>query len=86
MKRFVILLAVFAVAIPAIAQDKPTFGKGKDNPILKKFDKNGDGKLDEEEKQAVREKLQDIQSKPGGRHPAGKSKHSPKSKGHRKNP
>ena len=43
------------------------------NPLLKKFDRNGDGKIDDEERQAVREKLRQMRTKPGAMTPSGKT-------------
>lgn len=43
------------------------------NPLLKRFDKDGDGKISDEERQAVREKLRQMRTKPGAMTPSGQT-------------
>jgi len=40
---------------------------------FKQFDRNGDGKIDDEERRAVREKVRQMRDRPGARTPSGKT-------------
>lgn len=43
------------------------------DPLLKRFDKDGDGKISDAERQAAREKLRQMRTKPGAMTPSGKT-------------
>ena len=62
-----LLLSLMVLVSPACAQ---TRGGGD---LLKRFDKNGDGTIDEQERRGVREKLRDMRNKPGAMNPSGKT-------------
>lgn len=52
----------------------PAFGQNPDGPnVLRKYDKNGDGQIDDDERRAVREKLWQRQNQPGAMTPSGKT-------------
>ena len=52
----------------------PAFGQNPDGPnVLRKYDKNGDGQIDDDERRAVREKLRQRQNQPGAMTPSGKT-------------
>jgi para-nitrobenzyl esterase len=59
------------------AQEKrePKAGQAKEKGVdlIKRFDKNGDGKIDYDERRAVREKMRQKQNKPGALKPSGKT-------------
>jgi hypothetical protein len=83
-KTLAITLGILAMAIPANAHGK---GRGKGGgrrggqppaELVAKYDKNGDGKLDEAERAAVPE---EDRAKLGGRHGKGKGKGGGKGKG-----
>jgi acetyl esterase/lipase len=57
----------------AIAQEKPSRGGAGDKSLLQRFDTNGDGQIDDSERRAVREKMKQMQNKPGAMTPSGKS-------------
>ncbi len=73
MKTIVNFLVSLALALATPAQVSQKSGNVANNPLLKKFDKNGDGKIDDEERQSVREKLRQMQTKPGAMTPSGKT-------------
>ncbi len=64
---FWILLVLLPASRPVYSQT----GAGAD--LRKRFDKNGDGKIDDEERRAVLEKLRQRQNKPGAMTPSGKT-------------
>jgi para-nitrobenzyl esterase len=61
------------IATLGFAQERPARGGGTDKSILQRFDANGDGQIDDEERRAVRSKLQQMQNKPGARTPSGET-------------
>jgi para-nitrobenzyl esterase len=69
-----ILLALLTLVTlsPIQAQQAPKPATG-DNPLLKKFDTNGDGVIDEEERRGVRGKMREMQNRPGAMTPSGKT-------------
>ena len=72
--RICILLLVFIVLVSrATGQDRSTGGGSADKSLLQRFDTNGDGKIDDTERRAVREKMKQMQNKPGARTPSGKT-------------
>ena len=63
MRHLILIFFLLAVALPALADPGDKEGKKGDDPyagmrekILKEFDKDGDGKLSEEEREAARGK------------------------------
>jgi enterochelin esterase-like enzyme len=66
------LISLF-LAGTASAQRSPSSGEAAENPLLKKFDANGDGQLDDEERRNGRETLRQLQNKPGATTPSGKT-------------
>ncbi|MBL9081204.1 MAG: EF-hand domain-containing protein [Planctomycetales bacterium] len=76
-RSFASLVVALGLAVPSFAADekkpegKPTAGKpGAGGPgreaMIKKFDKNGDGKLDKDELSAARAAMGDRKPAPGG--------------------
>jgi dienelactone hydrolase len=62
-------LALAATSLSAQQPQKP--GGTANNALLKKFDTNGDGVIDDTERRGVREKLRQMQNKPGAMTPSG---------------
>lgn len=56
---------------PAAATPSPPASSA--NPLLRKFDDDGDGRISDEERKAVREKLRQMRTKPGAMTPSGKT-------------
>jgi dienelactone hydrolase len=59
--------------LAASAQAPAPQRRGAGDPVLQRFDTNGDGVIDENERRAAREKLRQMQNKPGARTPSGKT-------------
>lgn len=59
------VLAVVLTGSPLAQQPSRQGGAATANALLKKFDKNGDGKLDDEQRRAAREALRRTQAKRG---------------------
>jgi hypothetical protein len=57
MKTVLPLLGLLAIAGPASAHRGGPRGPGPDGPMLKEFDKNGDGKLDDAERATMESTL-----------------------------
>lgn len=68
-----VLPVVLLWGLAAQAQTSPKGGQAPNKSILERFDKNKDGKIDDEERRAVREKLKQRQNKPGALTPSGKT-------------
>jgi acetyl esterase/lipase len=76
MKTTITIVSLSAVltCLTLVAQESPRPAGGRlAEQRFKQFDKNGDDKIDEEERRAVREKLRQRQSKPGAMTPSGKT-------------
>ncbi|MFM7039246.1 MAG: carboxylesterase family protein [Planctomycetaceae bacterium] len=54
------------------AQQRPG-GAGPEKSLIQRFDANGDGQIDDQERRAVREKMKQLQNKPGAMTPSGKT-------------
>lgn len=63
----VVVLSLFIAGGPAFCQTP------RSSDLLKRFDKNGDGKIDDEERRSVRAKMKEMQNKPGAMTPSGKT-------------
>jgi para-nitrobenzyl esterase len=46
---------------------------GADKSLMQRFDSNGDGQIDDQERRSVREKIRQMQNKPGAMTPSGKT-------------
>jgi para-nitrobenzyl esterase len=74
MKIHHLLLLTLCLAVPAGAQQSPgRKAADPNNPLIKKFDLNGDGVIDDNERRGVREKMRQMQNKPGAMTPSGKT-------------
>ena len=72
MRHLIALLAVAGLCLPALAQEggaDETEKKTKKERILEKFDESGNGKLDPEEREKIREKMKKRRGGRGGRPP-----------------
>ncbi len=58
------------IELHAVAQNTPTRGGAADKSLVKRFDTNGDGQIDDNERRAVREKMKQMQNKPGAMTPS----------------
>ncbi len=68
------LIAALVCGMSALSANSPQrTGDVASDSLLKRFDKDGDAKIDEEERRAVREKLRQMQTKPGAMTPSGKT-------------
>lgn len=66
------LVSSCLVASSGFSQDRPSREGNSEKSLLQRFDANGDGKIDDNERRAVREKMKQIQSKPGAMTPSEK--------------
>lgn len=89
MRRFILGVVLFTLVLSGIARwparaDDPPAGSpptqaaaperdGARDALRRRFDANGDGVIDENERRAVREKLRQMQNKPGAMAPSGKT-------------
>jgi polyhydroxybutyrate depolymerase len=67
------LLLVLPVAIPGRASAEETPRADGGNALLRRFDTDGDGRIDDAERRAAREALRARQSRPGATTPSGKT-------------
>ncbi|MFM7929043.1 MAG: hypothetical protein ACKO9Q_15155, partial [Pirellula sp.] len=72
--RLVQSIIVLSILITLGSAQEPSKGdRGTpDKSLLQRFDANGDGKIDDNERRAVREKMKQIQNKPGAMTPSEK--------------
>jgi polyhydroxybutyrate depolymerase len=73
MKTPTLSLLALLLAAAALAQQPQKSGNVADDPRLKRFDKNGDGKIDDSERAATREWMRKRQQKPDAMTPSGKT-------------
>jgi para-nitrobenzyl esterase len=73
MRIHLILLTLCLTASAGAQQSPGRPAPATDNPLIKKFDLNGDGVIDDTERRGVREKLRQMQNKPGAMTPSGKT-------------
>jgi para-nitrobenzyl esterase len=66
------LVSSCLVASSGFSQDRPSREGNSEKSLLQRFDANGDGKIDDNERRAVREKMKQIQNKPGAMTPSEK--------------
>lgn len=64
------LISSCLLATSGYSQNRPSRGGTPDKSLLQRFDTNGDGVLDEQERRAVRSKIQQMQNKPGAMTPS----------------
>ena len=70
----VLLLAILHQWASVVFAQSPSEGSGSPNPsLLQRFDTNGDGQIDDGERRAVRDKMRQMQAKPGAMTPSGQS-------------
>ncbi|MFN9230620.1 MAG: carboxylesterase family protein [Planctomycetota bacterium] len=55
------------------AQERPDRGSGTEKSLLQRFDTNGDGEISDDERRGVREKMKQMQNRPGAMTPSGKT-------------
>ena len=67
------LISSCLLATSGFSQDRPSRGGTSDKSLLQRFDTNGDGQIDDTERRAVREKMKQMQNKPGAMTPSGES-------------
>lgn len=67
------LISSCLLATSGFSQDRPSRGGTSDKSLLQRFDTNGDGQIDDTERRAVREKLKQMQNRPGAMTPSGES-------------
>ncbi|MFN5909568.1 MAG: alpha/beta hydrolase family protein, partial [Planctomyces sp.] len=67
------LVSSCLLATSGISQDRPSRGGTSDKSLLQRFDTNGDGQIDDTERRAVREKMKQMQNRPGAMTPSGES-------------
>jgi len=76
MRLRILLISVLAVCLPAVScsgQQQPAGNGGPEKSLIQRFDSNGDGQIDEQERRAVRGKLKQMQGRPGALVPAGQT-------------
>jgi para-nitrobenzyl esterase len=61
------------IAAQGWAQERSSPGGGTEKSLLQRFDTNGDGEISDEERRGVREKMKQMQSRPGAMTPSGKT-------------
>ena len=66
-----LMLTIAAGMLPG--QSRSMQPETADLGLLRKFDRNGDGKIDDEERRAVREMMRQRNNQPGARTPSGKT-------------
>lgn len=67
------LISSCLLATSGFSQERPSRGGTSDKSLLQRFDTNGDGQIDDAERRAVREKMKQMQNKPGAMTPSGES-------------
>jgi acetyl esterase/lipase len=67
------LISSCLLATSGYSQNRPSRGGTPDKSLLQRFDTNGDGQIDDTERRAVREKMKQMQNKPGAMTPSGES-------------
>ena len=67
------LIGSCLLATSGFSQDRPSRGGTSDKSLLQRFDTNGDGQIDDTERRAVREKMKQMQNRPGAMTPSGES-------------
>ncbi|MFM7116963.1 MAG: prolyl oligopeptidase family serine peptidase, partial [Planctomycetota bacterium] len=65
--------ALLCLASRGWAQERSTPGGGTEKSLLQRFDTNGDGEISDEERRGVREKMKQMQNRPGAMTPSGKT-------------
>jgi para-nitrobenzyl esterase len=67
-----VIIAVGLLSAVAMAQQRPDRAT-PEKSLIQRFDTNGDGQIDDQERRSVREKLRQMQNKPGAMTPSGKT-------------
>ena len=73
MKRLVSIVGLLSMTLTGFSQDPPKKAVSPANSLIQRFDANGDGRIDDQERRAVREKLRQRQNEPGAMTPSGKT-------------
>jgi para-nitrobenzyl esterase len=61
------------IVAPGWAQERQSPGGGTEKSLLQRFDTNGDGEISDDERRGVREKMKQMQNRPGAMTPSGKT-------------